>query len=58
MSRSFLNSGTLIVIKILSVTLFKELVAAFRNLPVIIKLAPELSWDSENYSESANSKKR
>jgi hypothetical protein len=40
----------LLILKILPETLFKELVAAFRNSPVIVKLAPEPGCDSKNCS--------
>jgi hypothetical protein len=36
--------------KILSVTLFNELVAAFRNPLVIVKLTPKPGCDAENCS--------
>ncbi len=42
--------NTLLIFKILPVTLFKELVAAFRNQPVTVKLASEPGCDSENCS--------
>ncbi len=41
---------TLTNFKSLPVTLFKELVAAFRNPPVAVKLAPEPGCDSKNCS--------
>jgi hypothetical protein len=37
-------------LKSVPVTLFKELVAAFRKPPVTVKLAPEPDCDSENCS--------
>jgi hypothetical protein len=39
-----------IILKILPVNLFKELVAAFRNPPVTMKVAPEPGCDSKNCS--------
>jgi hypothetical protein len=40
----------LLILKILPVTLFKDLVATFRKPPVTEKLAPEPGCDSENCS--------
>jgi hypothetical protein len=40
----------MLIFKILPVTLFKELVAAFRNPPVTVKLASEPGCDSKNCS--------
>ncbi len=40
----------LLIFKVLPVTLFKELVAAFRNPPVSVELASEPGCDSKNCS--------
>jgi hypothetical protein len=49
-SFSLLLKKKLTILKILQVTLFKVIVAAFRKPPVTVKLAPEPGCDSENCS--------
>jgi len=47
-SFSLLLKKKLTILKILQVTLFKVIVAAFRKPPVTVKLAPEPGCDSDN----------
>jgi hypothetical protein len=33
-------------------TIYKELMAAYRKLPIALKIVPKAAFDSENFSES------